>query len=73
MLRLAAPHVPVSFPPCADSVFVCQRSIYFSVMCPRRLGGIQKLFEQAGGDVALNHAKNFTRDPHHLILLNGFR
>ena len=42
-------------------------------MCPRRLGGIQKLFEQAGGDVALNHAKNYTRDPHHLVLLNGFR
>ncbi|KAF0304497.1 Mediator of RNA polymerase II transcription subunit 25 [Amphibalanus amphitrite] len=54
------------------AVFSEQRSIYFSVMCPRRLGGIQKLFEQAGGDVALNHAKNYTRDPHHLILLNGF-
>lgn len=32
-----------------------------------------KLFEKAGGDLSVSQAKNYAKDPRHLVLLNGYQ
>lgn len=31
-----------------------------------------KLFEKAGGDLSVSQAKNYAKDPRHLVLLKGY-
>ena len=48
------------------------KGIFLSVIAPRRLGALLKLFEKAGGDLAGAKEKNYAKDPRHLVLLNGY-
>ncbi len=48
------------------------KGIFLSVLAPRRLAPLSKLFEKSGGDLAGAKEKNYAKEPRHLVLLNGF-
>ena len=48
------------------------KGIFLSVIAPRRLSALFKLFEKAGGDLVGAKEKNYAKDPRHLVLLNGY-
>lgn len=41
-------------------------------MSPKKLPPLYKLFEKAGGDLSILQAKNYAKDPRHLVLLKGY-
>lgn len=43
-----------------------------SILSPRKIPAIFKLFEKAGGDLNQSQNKNYAKDPRHLVLLKGF-
>lgn len=48
-----------------------QRNINLSIISPRKIPILIKIFEKADGDMsALN--KDFSKDPRHLVLLKGY-
>ena len=49
-----------------------ERSISLTVMSPRKIPQLCKLFEKAGGDLIGTLSKNYAKDKRHLILPNGF-
>ena len=49
------------------------KGIYLSVLAPRKLSALIKLFEKSGGDMNVVKEKNFAKDPRHLVLLNGYQ
>ncbi|XP_056630408.1 mediator of RNA polymerase II transcription subunit 25-like isoform X1 [Diorhabda sublineata] len=49
-----------------------ERNINFSVISPRKIPSLYKLFEKAGGDLSSSQTKNYAKDPRHLVLLKGF-
>jgi mediator of RNA polymerase II transcription subunit 25 len=48
-----------------------EKEINFSVISPRKIPALYKLFDVAGGDLSSN--KNFTTDSRHLVLLKGYQ
>ncbi|XP_066150822.1 mediator of RNA polymerase II transcription subunit 25-like isoform X1 [Euwallacea fornicatus] len=48
-----------------------ERSINLSIISPRKIPQLYKLFEKAGGDLS-SQTKNYAKDPRHLVLLKGF-
>lgn len=50
-----------------------QRGISLSILSPRKIPALFRLFEKAGGDLTLSQTKNYAKDPRHLVLLKGFR
>ncbi|XP_055384563.1 mediator of RNA polymerase II transcription subunit 25 [Condylostylus longicornis] len=48
-----------------------EKKINFSIISPRKIPILFKLFVKADGDLPLT-AKNFCKDPRHLVLLKGF-
>ncbi|KAK5643320.1 hypothetical protein RI129_007165 [Pyrocoelia pectoralis] len=49
-----------------------ERGIYLSIISPRKIPSLYKLFEKAGGDLSTSQTKNYAKDPRHLVLLKGF-
>ncbi|XP_031341690.1 mediator of RNA polymerase II transcription subunit 25-like isoform X2 [Photinus pyralis] len=49
-----------------------ERGINLSVISPRKIPSLYKLFEKAGGDLSASQTKNYAKDPRHLVLLKGF-
>ncbi|KAG5897917.1 hypothetical protein JTB14_014033 [Gonioctena quinquepunctata] len=49
-----------------------EKSINLSVISPRKIPTLYKLFEKAGGDLTSSQTKNYAKDPRHLVLLKGF-
>lgn len=43
-----------------------------SIISPRKIPSLYKLFEKAGGDLNMSQTKNYAKDPRHLVLLKGF-
>ncbi|KAI5733839.1 hypothetical protein M8J76_016621 [Diaphorina citri] len=50
----------------------CERNIHLSILSPRKIPTLMKLFEKAGGDVQMSQTKNYAKDPRHLVLLKGY-
>ena len=48
------------------------KGICLSVIAPRKIPALLKLYEKAGGDMKVAKEKNFAQDPRHLVLLSGF-
>lgn len=51
---------------------MAERSIQLSIVCPRKIPQLCKLFEKAGGDLMGTLAKNYAKDKRHLVLPSGF-
>lgn len=49
-----------------------QRSINLSILSPRKIPVLFKLFEKAGGDLQSSQTKNYAKDPRHLVLLRNY-
>ncbi|KAH0811821.1 hypothetical protein GEV33_010975 [Tenebrio molitor] len=49
-----------------------EKSINLSIISPRKIPSLYKLFEKAGGDLSASQTKNYAKDPRHLVLLRGF-
>lgn len=49
-----------------------QRNINISILSPRKIPALYKLFEKAGGDLQSSQTKNYAKDPRHLVLLRNY-
>ncbi|CAG9766643.1 unnamed protein product [Ceutorhynchus assimilis] len=49
-----------------------EKNINLSIISPRKIPPLYKLFEKAGGDLSSSQTKNYAKDPRHLVLLRGF-
>lgn len=54
------------------AVGILQRNINLSIISPRKIPILIKIFEKADGDVSVLN-KGFSKDPRHLVLLKGYR
>lgn len=52
------------------SIFA-EKNINLSIISPRKIPILYEIFEKSGGDLGLT-AKNYSKDPRHLVLLKGF-
>lgn len=52
---------------------IFQRGIHLSILSPRKIPALFKLYEKAGGDLQTSQTKNYAKDPRHLVLLKGYR
>lgn len=48
-----------------------ENKINLSIISPRKIPFLYELYEKSGGDLGLT-AKNYSKDPRHLVLLKGF-
>jgi mediator of RNA polymerase II transcription subunit 25 len=48
-----------------------EKNINLSIISPRKIPILYELYEKSGGDLGLT-AKNYSKDPRHLVLLKGF-
>merc|ERR1719481_682371 len=48
------------------------KNIFVSVVAPRKLPALFKLYEKCGGDLKSAKEKNYSKDPRHLVLLRGY-
>lgn len=55
------------------AVILQEKGINLSIVSPRKVPSLYKLFEKAGGDLNASQTKNYAKDPRHLVLLKGFR
>lgn len=51
---------------------IFQRNISISILSPRKIPALYKLFEKAGGDLPSSQTKNYAKDPRHLVLLRNY-
>jgi len=51
---------------------VREKNIFVSVVAPRKLPALFKLYEKCGGDLKSAKEKNYAKDPRHLVLLRGY-
>ncbi|EFN84184.1 mediator of RNA polymerase II transcription subunit 25 [Harpegnathos saltator] len=49
-----------------------ERNINISILSPRKIPALFKLFEKAGGDLKASQKKNYAKDPRHLVLLHNY-
>ncbi|XP_025159280.1 mediator of RNA polymerase II transcription subunit 25 isoform X3 [Harpegnathos saltator] len=49
-----------------------ERNINISILSPRKIPALFKLFEKAGGDLQSSQKKNYAKDPRHLVLLRNY-
>ncbi|XP_030748029.1 mediator of RNA polymerase II transcription subunit 25-like isoform X2 [Sitophilus oryzae] len=49
-----------------------EKNVNLSIISPRKIPPLYKLFEKSGGDLIASQTKNYARDPRHLVLLKGF-
>lgn len=57
----------------AHFVHFFQQNVNLSIISPRKIGILFKLFEKADGDLSTLPNKNYSKDPRHLVLLKGYR
>lgn len=50
-----------------------ERQIHFSILSPRKIPDLLKLYEKAGGDLQLAMTKSYAKDCRHLVLLKGYQ
>lgn len=50
-----------------------EKNINLSIISPKKIPPLYKLFEKAGGDLTASQTKNYAKDPRHLVLLNGYQ
>ncbi|KAL7030348.1 hypothetical protein ACKWTF_006621 [Chironomus riparius] len=48
-----------------------EKNINLSIISPRKIPIFYEIFEKSGGDLGIT-AKNYSKDPRHLVLLKGF-
>lgn len=53
-------------------IVLFQRNINLSILSPRKILALFKLFEKAGGDLQSSQTKNYAKDPRHLVLLRNY-
>lgn len=51
---------------------LAENNINLSILSPRKIPTLYKLFEKAGGDLVTSQSKNYAKDPRHLVLLKGY-
>ncbi|CAG0913219.1 unnamed protein product [Notodromas monacha] len=49
-----------------------ESDVRLSVISPRKIPTLLKIFEIGGGDVNIAQANSYAKDPRHLVLLNGY-
>ncbi|XP_076378614.1 mediator of RNA polymerase II transcription subunit 25 isoform X2 [Megalopta genalis] len=49
-----------------------ERNINLSILSPRKIPALFKMFEKAGGDLQSSQTKNYAKDPRHLVLLCNY-
>ncbi|CAB0020241.1 unnamed protein product [Nesidiocoris tenuis] len=49
-----------------------EKGINLSILSPRKIPALYKLFEKSGGDLSACQTKNYAKDPRNLVLLKGF-
>lgn len=49
-----------------------EKNICLSIISPRKIPPLYKLFEKGGGDLTASQTKNYAKDPRHLVLLKGY-
>ncbi|XP_014485154.1 PREDICTED: mediator of RNA polymerase II transcription subunit 25-like isoform X2 [Dinoponera quadriceps] len=54
------------------AVIYQERNINISILSPRKIPALYKLFEKAGGDLQSSQTKNYAKDPRHLVLLRNY-
>ncbi|KAJ9601081.1 hypothetical protein L9F63_000816, partial [Diploptera punctata] len=54
------------------AVLLQERGIHLSILSPRKIPALFKLYEKAGGDLQTSQTKNYAKDPRHLVLLKGY-
>lgn len=54
------------------TIFLSQKNINLSILSPRKIPILIKIFEKADGDMSSLTNKNYSKDPRHLVLLKGF-
>lgn len=52
---------------------MAERQISFSILSPRKIPTLFKLYEKAGGDLQHALSKNYAKDRRHLVLLRGYQ
>ncbi|CAN8027499.1 unnamed protein product [Ixodes persulcatus] len=52
---------------------MAERQVNFSILSPRKIPALYKLYEKAGGDLQLALAKNYAKDRRHMVLLRGYQ
>ncbi|XP_023233829.1 mediator of RNA polymerase II transcription subunit 25-like [Centruroides sculpturatus] len=55
------------------AALMAERKINFSILSPRKIPALYKLYEKAGGDLQLALTKNYAKDRRHLVLLSGYQ
>ncbi|GFS38181.1 mediator of RNA polymerase II transcription subunit 25 [Trichonephila inaurata madagascariensis] len=60
---------------CVDQLaaLMAERQINFSLLSPRRIPILSRIYEKAGGDLQHALGKNYAKDRRHLVLLKGFQ
>jgi len=49
-----------------------EKNIFVSVVAPRKIPALFKLYEKCGGDLKSAKEKNYSKEPRHLVLLRGY-
>jgi len=55
------------------AALLVERGIHLSILSPRKIPALFKLYDKAGGDLSMSQTKHYSKDPRHLVLLNGYR
>lgn len=55
------------------AALMAERQINFSILSPRKLNYLYKLFQSSGGDLQAALSKKYAKDSRHLVLLRGFQ
>ncbi|KAH7969474.1 hypothetical protein HPB52_018412 [Rhipicephalus sanguineus] len=52
---------------------MAERQVNFSILSPRKIPALYKLYEKAGGDLQTALCKNYAKDRRHMVLLRGYQ
>lgn len=55
------------------ATIMSERQINLSILSPRKIPALFKIYEKAGGDLQLAVNKNYAKDRRHLVLLKGYQ
>lgn len=55
------------------AAIMAERQVNFSILSPRKIPALYKLYEKAGGDLQSALCKNYAKDRRHMVLLRGYQ
>ncbi|KAL3208513.1 hypothetical protein MRX96_039069 [Rhipicephalus microplus] len=55
------------------ATIMAERQVNFSILSPRKIPALYKLYEKAGGDLQTAMCKNYAKDRRHMVLLRGYQ